>query len=415
MEVSFMVDRFRFGKERTEALVAPASGGRATCYDTEIPKLAVRITSAGTKSFYVVKRTGREMVWFKLGVFPDMTAEQARKEAPKSLAAFASDQNPADVRRAQKQEPTFREMFKEYGERHGIKKRSWTTDQSLYANHLQSLSPRKLTTISRAMISRILSDLEREGKAGATINNVRALVSTIYGRAIEWGYATANPVTGIRMRTKVKRDRFLQADELPRFFQSLAEEQNETLRDYILLALLTGARRANLLAMRWAEINLADSVWRIPDTKNGTPQNVTLCPEAVEILKARKETIAGEFVFPGSGASGHMVEPKRAVIRVMERAGIPYGRNEANGVTLHDLRRTLGSWQARTGATLAIIGKSLNHKSQQATAIYARLDLDPVRQSVNTATAAMLEAGGMKEVAEVVRKRREAKLLENRR
>jgi integrase len=97
-----------------------------------------------------------------------------------------------------------------------------------------------------------------------------------------------------------------------------------------------------------------------------------------------------------------MVEPKNAVIRVMERAGIPYGRNDPNGVTLHDLRRTLGSWQARTGASLAIIGKSLNHKSQQATAIYARLDLDPVRASVNTATAAMMEAGGMKESAEVV-------------
>jgi integrase len=59
---------------------------------------------------------------------------------------------------------------------------------------------------------------------------------------------------------------------------------------------------------------------------------------------------------------------------------------------IHDLRRTLGSWQAKTGASLAIIGKSLNHKSHQATAIYARLDLDPVRQSVNTATQAMLAA-----------------------
>lgn len=372
-----MVDRFRFGKERTEALVAPASGGRATCYDTEIPKLAVRITSAGTKSFYVVKRTGREMVWFKLGVFPDMSVEQARKEAPKSLAAFASDQNPADVRRAQKQEPTFREMFKEYGERHGIKKRSWTTDQSLYANHLQSLAPRKLTTMSRAMISRILSDLEREGKAGATINNVRALVSTIYGRAIEWGHATTNPVTGIRTRTKVKRDRFLQADELPRFFQSVAEEPNGRLRDYILLALLTGARRSNLLAMRWAEINLPDSVWRMSDTKFGTPQNVTLSPEAVTILQARKEAAkpGAVLVFPGTGASGHIEEPKKAVIRIMARAGIPYGRNDPDGVTLHDLRRTLGSWQAKTGASLAIIGNSLNHKSQQAMAIYARPDL----------------------------------------
>jgi phosphoribosylformimino-5-aminoimidazole carboxamide ribonucleotide (ProFAR) isomerase len=61
----------------------------------------------------------------------------------------------------------------------------------------------------------------------------------------------------------------------------------------------------------------------------------------------------------------------------------------------------LGSWQAKTGASLVIIGKSLNHKSPSATAIYARLDLDPVRQSVNTATAAMMEAGGLKKPAEI--------------
>jgi integrase len=69
---------------------------------------------------------------------------------------------------------------------------------------------------------------------------------------------------------------------------------------------------------------------------------------------------------------------------------------------IHDLRRTLGSWQAKTGASLSIIGKSLNHKTHQATAIYARLDLDPVRQSVNTATSAMLEAAGLKGGAQVV-------------
>jgi hypothetical protein len=47
-------------------------------------------------------------------------------------------------------------------------------------------------------------------------------------------------------------------------------------------------------------------------------------------------------------------------------------------------------------------GKSLNHKSPQATAIYARLDLDPVRAAVNTATTAMMAAGGVKEQAEII-------------
>lgn len=56
---------------------------------------------------------------------------------------------------------------------------------------------------------------------------------------------------------------------------------------------------------------------------------------------------------------------------------------------LHDLRRTLGSWQAATGANSYVIGKSLGHKTQQATAIYARLNIDPVRASMERATEAM--------------------------
>ena len=398
------MNQFKFTKTSLQCLPVPTTGARVTYYDTETPKLALRVTAAGSKTFYVVKRSGREMVWLKLGAFPDMTVEQARKAALTALSAFANNENPAEVRRARKKEPTFAEMFKEYGERHGIKKKSWATDKSLYANHLKPLCALKITAIKREALSRILSNMEKAGLAGSSINGVRALVSSIYGRAIEWDYASVNPVTGIKTRIKVTRDRFLQADELPRFFESLAVELNETLRDYILLALLTGARRSNLLAMRWRDIKLDESVWRIADTKNGTPQNVTLSPEAVTILQARKESADEKavFVFPGVGVSGHMEEPKKGVIRVMERAGIPYGRKTENGVTLHDLRRTLGSWQAKTGASMAIIGKSLNHKSQQTTAIYARLDLDPVRASVNTATSAMMEAAGLKQGADVV-------------
>ncbi len=396
--------QIKFGKISLQGLALPPAGKRLTVYDTKVPKLALRVTPAGTKTFYVVKRAGTEMAWVKLGAFPEMTVEKAQAEAERILGEFASGANPAEARRTFKAEPTLTKFFTEYGTRHGEKLVVWRDMQQRFRDYLQKpLGDQKLTSITRTMIARALSELEKAGKAPATVKLVRALASGIFGKAIEWGYLETNPAQGVKVAGRVmSRDRFLQADELPRFFQSLAEEPSIAMRDFILLALLTGARRANLCAMHWSEINLADSVWRVPDTKNGTPQNVTLCPEAVEILKARQETTSGGFVFPGPGVSGHMVEPKNAVIRVMVRAGIPYGRNDPNGVTLHDLRRTLGSWQARTGASLAIIGKSLNHKSQQATAIYARLDLDPVRSSVNTATAAMMEAGGMKAAAEVV-------------
>jgi hypothetical protein len=54
----------------------------------------------------------------------------------------------------------------------------------------------------------------------------------------------------------------------------------------------------------------------------------------------------------------------------------------------------MGSWQAATGASLSVIGKSLGHLNQGTTAIYARLDLDPVREAVDRATSAMLAAAG---------------------
>ncbi len=69
---------------------------------------------------------------------------------------------------------------------------------------------------------------------------------------------------------------------------------------------------------------------------------------------------------------------------------------------IHDLRRSLGSWQAKTGASLAIIGKTLGHKDPSATLIYARLDRDPVRAAVEQATGAMLDAAGRTAAGKVI-------------
>ena len=228
-----------------------------------------------------------------------------------------------------------------------------------------------------------------------TANRVMAMASSLFGYAAERKlFKGANPVHGIKKFPETKRDRFLQSDELPAFFKSLAEESNDTLRDYFLISLLTGARRSNVQEMQWKQIHLDRAEWRIPTTKNGEPQTVTLTQEVIEILLKRRHCDP-LWVFPGTGATGHLVEPKKAWKRVLERAGIA-------DLRIHDLRRTLGSWQAKTGASLAIVGKSLNHKSPSTTAIYARLDLDPIRVSVERATGAMLTAAGLKPVTGVV-------------
>jgi integrase len=63
---------------------------------------------------------------------------------------------------------------------------------------------------------------------------------------------------------------------MPNFFKALAEEPSETLRDFMLINLLTGVRKTNVLEMKWQQVSLDRGTWEIPETKNGEAQ--TMCP-----------------------------------------------------------------------------------------------------------------------------------------
>jgi hypothetical protein len=69
------------------------------------------------------------------------------------------------------------------------------------------------------------------------------------------------------------------------------------------------------------------------------------------------------------------VAPDKAWYRILKKVDL-------EDMRIYDPRGTLGSWQAKTDASSVIIGKSLNHKGPSLTAIYSRLDLDPVRESI---------------------------------
>lgn len=410
-----MSQRLKFTKAGLESLPLPAAGQRSTHYDIEVPKLAVRITAAGTRTFYVVKRDGAVMAWVKLGTFPDMTVEQARNAAQRTLGEFARGLNPAAKRREEKQKQTLAEAYEQYRVLHVAPRGIKSADEirAMWERCLGALpdapakkhgrkrekhragvdwSKRKLEAVSNADVRALHAGIGRTHRTMA--NRVVELLSSIYNRAIEWGYPGPNPAEGIEPFKEGKRDRFIQADELPRFFKALATDTAEDFKHYVLLSLLTGARRSNVLAMRWQDIDLQAATWRIPQTKNDEPHLVPLVAEAVEVLRTRKPQETG-YVFPAPSKSGHLTPPKKRWRDLLKRA-------EVSDLRVHDLRRSLGSWQAISGASLSIIGKSLGHKSASATMIYARLSLDPVRASVATATSAMLTAAGLKKAPRVV-------------
>jgi integrase len=395
-----MATHFSFTKPQLEALPEPQQGQRVIYHDTHKNAYGLQLRHTATaKTFFIFKRVSGIPERVTIGKFPDVSIENARKEAARLSALIAEGINPNSDVRALKSETTLQELFDDFLKHRRNKrgaylsektKRSYRYDFGLY---LSKWGNRKLSQFKDTDFGKLHTEIGKEHPT--TANRVNALASSLFGYAAERKlFKGANPAHGIKKFPETKRDRFLQHDELPAFFQALAEEPNDILRDYFLISLLTGARRSNVQEMQWNQIHLERAEWRIPTTKNGEPQTVHLSAEAVDILRNRQAATASNWVFPGSGATGHLVEPKKAWARILDRAGI-------ENLRIHDLRRTLGSWQAKTGASLAIVGKSLNHKSPSTTAIYARLDLDPVRESVDRATSAMLAAGGLKEQAKI--------------
>ncbi len=447
------IPAFNFTNRSVEAIEPPATG-RLEFKDTKAPGLYLRVTSKGARSFsYVGRPKGSSLVErATLGKYPTVKAEEARTRATEIAGRLAAGVSVAQAQREKRGELTLTELHKlREGQRKKPKAGKKPRDDGLWRLYIEpAFGRRRLSEVSagdvetwhRAIPKAVVkASVERAAAAAARHAARRALVEAAQAvrrrgpapkpktettstapringqrtanlalaelRALyNWGmnprrmhFVGVNPASGQDAFPNVERERFLQPDELEGFFDALSHVPTETMRDFFLIALLTGVRRTNVASMAWSDVNLDRGEWRISAEamKNDQAQTVTLGGEAVLILKNRKPEEGGSvYVFPSERSkSGHIMEPKSAWKNLLREAGI-------DDLRIHDLRRTLGSWQARTGASLLLISKSLNQKSLEAAQIYARLDLDPVRQSVDRATSAMFEAAALKPKAKVI-------------
>lgn len=385
-----MGQRFRFTKSKVDALPPAAPGKRDEYRDEAQPGLWLRVSSHGVKTYAVLaRRKGGGLERITIGTADKLTPENARTAAKRIIADLAQGISHAAPARAARGETTFGALFEDYLNGRDMKPRSRTNYQGFYQRHVESeLGKRKLSDVTPERVKKLHAKISKD--APTTANRCLSLVKVVFNwHAQEHNWAGINPADRVRKNKENARERFLQPSELVRFFESL-EHSEEPGRSFFLLALLTGARRANVLAMRWEDLNLADALWRIPaaDAKGGEPMTIPLVAEAVKVLRRIKaaQRAAGEspWVFPAESKSGHYEEPKRAWATLLRRAKLV-------DLRIHDLRRTMGSWLVRTGANTAINAKALGHKSMQAAAIYQRIaDTDPVRHAMQLAAGAML-------------------------
>ena len=361
--------------------LTPPGTGQTFLRDGKLRGFALRVTASGAKSFVYEGRIRGRVRRITIGPYPALNVAVARQAALRLKAAVAQGRDPAQEKTAERNVVTFGELAGVFVEEYAkARKRTWRGDQRMIEKYFAKWHARPIKEITTDEVFRLHQSLGKENGRYAA-NRAVALLRTMFNLARDWGHLDGtNPATRVKFYHEEKRDRFLSPEELRRVNAALVDEPNPYWRAYFPLSLMLGTRRGELLSARWHEFDFERKQWRIPTTKAGRPHLLPLPNAAVEILRALPRR--SEYVFPGAGRSGHLTEVAKVWQRIRKRAGVPDAR-------IHDLRRTLGSWLAAQGHSLPLIGKALNHSNASTTQIYARLDLEPVRDALEKNAALM--------------------------
>lgn len=434
---------FIFTEARLRAIPNPAPKIKIRYRDTLCPGLGIRAMGKTRAFIWYGKANGRP-VELRLGTWPALTVEAARKIARTTVAPAPA--SAADSRRAIREESTLSELWTWFALHHVSRLRPSTQrryEDSWRLHLLPTLGSKRLSEIKRSHVQDMADNLVQTGVENAANHKRKcggngagrhacAVLSAMYHAAAKdeaFNYTGDIPTAGIRRPKVASRSRFLQPYELPAFLKALAQEP-EPWRLFWTCCLFIGLRRGNVASARWSDLALDIGQWLVPEERSKTGAMLAIpIPSPVltrlhewkaevsirlrEANEARRRLLtrsdsgvrdrlpemtdkelaeAQLYVFPSALAPGkpsnspHIVDPKASWRRILISAKL-------TNLRPHDLRRSIGSWMALGGVGLPIIGAALGHKDQRSTAVYARLNDGAVRAAMERATTAMLTAG----------------------
>lgn len=399
-------NHIKFTKEAIDALPVPSKETRfVTYYDTECKDLCLIVTYGGTKTFYFYKKTaGFGVIRLKIEVFNKNTTNlpNIRSKVDNHRASVNNGDNPAEDRKKLLNDMNLWDFYtKIYKPRHSNvykKENSIKKDDVLMRNYIvKYFGKKKMVTITKSDIENLHKSMVQETTlfsdkpkkfSVCSANRVLELIRHMYNKAIEWGkkFSKGNPAAQIRCFPEKPRTRFMNAEELKRFFEHLEKEQDTSFRDYLYLLLFIAQRKSNIISLKWSDVDLENGLVFFADTKNNEPHYTTLTPSAMKVLESMKKIATSEFLFPNQAGTNHRYSFEKAWNRFRRETGLL-------DLHEHDLRRTMGSYEAITGASLQIIGKSLGHKDYESTLVYAHLTQEPVREAMTVAENKMLNGG----------------------
>ena len=423
-EAPDLSDRVNLTAGAIERLTCPDGKQQAFMRDSEAPGLRVRVTSAGAKSFVYEAKLDRQTIRRTIGDVKLWSIEQARSEARRLAVLLDNGQDPREIERQQQADRaatkaaatakalTVGDVWPLYLENGKPKRRdAW---KPRYRADLEAMAapggePKKrgqgttrpgplypLLALPLAGVNEdtLKSWFDREALAGKH-QAARALM--MFRGFLRWCAArpeyrnltdrdvgkAAAIVESLPSNTR--RTDALEAAQVPGWWAGVEQLSNRTASAYLRALLLTGARREELAALTWANV---DFQWRkltIADKVDST-RTIPLTPYMAQLLATLPRM--GPFVFASTGKAGRITDTRASHAKALQSAAI-------EGLTIHGLRRSFSLLGEAAGAPAGAIAQVMGHKPSATAEGYRPRSIDALRPFLEQIEAHILNLAGV--------------------
>lgn len=227
-----------------------------------------------------------------------------------------------------------------------------------------------------------------EYRGPATVKRYLAALSHVFTIAMkEWGWLEHNPMERVsKPKEPSGRVRFLSPEELDRFVSACRNSTQPDLYPAVMLALSTGARRMEVMSLRWRQVDLKRQMIVLEQTKNGERRSLPLAGPALKAIQERSKIrrLDTELVFPSLSNPARPIDLTKAF-------ELALAESEITDFRWHDMRHTAASYLAMNGASLAEIAEVLGHKTLQMVMRYAHLSTGHVATVVSRMNQAVFK------------------------
>ncbi|QDQ40843.1 DUF4102 domain-containing protein [Legionella geestiana] len=376
-------------------------------YDDTLKGFGVRVTSGGTKAFFVEKLIKNKLARITLGRYPELTVEMAKKEAQKLLGQIAMGFDPVAQKKTEKmRQITLQEVFDDYLQaRKALKPSTLVNYHQILKKAFSVWLKKPLISITKDRVTKRhqqLGDTHGEAYANLAMRVLRALFNFAAGQYEDSDGKSLVPENPVKRLSQTRswyrvdrRQTFIKSHELAPWYEALEKTGNPTLRDYLVVILFTGLRRQEAATLKWENVDLQAKTLTVPDTKNHDQHTLPLSDYLLGIFARRHQHRTNGYVFPGTGAAGHIIEPRKQMAKVTQLTNIQF--------TVHDLRRTFITIAESLDIPAYALKRLLNHRmSNDVTAGYIVADVERLRKPMQLITDFILKCMGIMKSAEVI-------------